>query len=168
MRFLIYRGYMFAFTGTACAMGEMHYHQTSKGRKTFFLIEESALRSAQYATKSILRPSPPQTVYFHFANQVSLYWKRGEIRRFYLGWLENKIKFIDFNRTMTNSPWSVHKLKREAERNLNIFPPFLSPPSPGGAIRPKNHCQVIFWATIVGFSDFWCSTDAAKSWLLRF
>ena len=70
MRFLIYRGYMVAFTGTACAMGEMHYHQTSKGRKTFFLIEESALRSAQYATKSILRPSPPQTVYFHFANQV--------------------------------------------------------------------------------------------------
>ena len=105
---------------------------------------------------------------FPFCKPSFALLEAGEIRRFYLGWLENKIKFIDFNRTMTNSPWSVHKLKREAERNLNIFPPFLSPPSPGGAIRPKNHRQVIFWATLVGFSDFWCSTDAAKSWLLRF
>ena len=38
----------------------------------------------------------------------------------------------------------------------------------GGAIRPKNCRQVIFWAKKVGFSDFTCSTGAAKSWLLGF
>ena len=33
----------------------------------------------------------------------------------------------------------------------------------GGAIRPENRRQVIFWAKKVGFSDF-----TAKSWLLGF